>query len=118
MNITPQTPSLSIATVVNPATETLRRDNNQRDIIVKPEAASQSAAEKGLGSEKDRNKTATLNNEQIDFESLRKRAEQESRVIGDGSEKGSEQSSQVLLKKLKKRHQKLPAKRSKLTTAS
>lgn len=94
MNITPQTPSLSIATVVNPATETLRRDNNQRDIIVKPEAASQSAAEKGLGSEKDRNKTATLNNEQIDFESLRKRAEQESRVIGDGSEKGSEQSSQ------------------------
>ena len=93
MNISPQLPSLPIATVVNPATETLRRENNQREVIVKPEAAAQSAAEKGVASEKERARTPAQNNEQIDFANIRKRAEQENTTIGDGSEQGEDAES-------------------------
>ncbi len=88
MNISPQLPSLPIATIVNPATETLRRENNQREVIVKPEAAAQSAAEKGVASEKERARTPAQNNEQVDFANIRKRAEQENTTISDSSEQG------------------------------
>jgi len=93
MNISPQLPSLPIATVVNPATETLRRENNQREVIVKPEAAAQSAAEKGVASEKERAKTPAQNNEQIDFADIRKRAEQENSTISENNEEGSNPES-------------------------
>jgi len=93
MNISPQLPNLPLNTVVNPATETLRRENNQREVIVKPEAAAQSAAEKGVASEKDRGKTAAQKNEQIDFESIRKQAEQENTTIGGSNEQDENSES-------------------------
>ena len=54
MTITPQAPNLSIPTVLNPHTESLRRENNQLEIITQPAALSQSAAEKGVSSDRDR----------------------------------------------------------------
>ena len=83
MNITSHTASTPIPTVVNPPTDALRRENHQREIITKPAAAQQSAAEKGVASERDRAKTPAQNNEQIDFENLRKQAELASKTISD-----------------------------------
>jgi hypothetical protein len=75
MNITPYAPTLSTPTVVNPPTEGLRRENNQREIITQVAGANPSAAEKGVASEKDRARSSAQNNEQIDFANLRKQAE-------------------------------------------
>ncbi|MEY8213980.1 MAG: putative metalloprotease CJM1_0395 family protein [Colwellia sp.] len=75
MNIAPHTASLPLATVVNPATEGLRRDNHQRDIITQVTATNSSAAEKGVASDKERARTPAQANEQIDFAHLRKQAE-------------------------------------------
>ncbi|MFT6903292.1 MAG: hypothetical protein ACJAXS_003515, partial [Colwellia sp.] len=47
MNITPQNTHLPIQTVVNLQTDSLRRENQQREVITKPEPSSQSGAEKG-----------------------------------------------------------------------
>lgn len=75
MNITPSAPTLSTPTVVNPPTEGLRRENNQREVITPVTAANPSAADKGVASEKDRARSPAQNNEQIDFANLRKQAE-------------------------------------------
>jgi len=93
MNISPQLPSLPLTTVVNPPTETLRRENNQREVIVKPEAAAQSAAEKGVASDKERAKTPAQNNEQVDFANIRKRAEQENSTISENNREGDNPES-------------------------
>jgi hypothetical protein len=100
MNITPQTHTLSIPTAVNPQTDNLRRENNLREVIAKPAAASQSAAEKGVASDKERGKTPAQNNESIDFENIRKQAESEAKTINgeNDREKGSsDQSAQQRL---------------------
>ncbi len=94
MNILPQAPNLSIPTVVNPPTESLRRENNQREVIAAPAAASRSAAEKGVASDKERGRTPAQNNEQIDFVSLEKRAKQEQSSISDQKSSGDENPSQ------------------------
>jgi hypothetical protein len=94
MNISPQLPSLPIATAFNPATETLRRENNQREVISQPAATAQSAAEKGVGSEKDRGKTPAQNNEQVDFASIRERAEQENTTVNDSGEDNQDSSAE------------------------
>ncbi len=75
MNITPQVPSLSIPTVVNPPTESLRRDNHQREIITQVSALNPSAAEKGVASDKERARTPAQTSEQGDFAQLRKQTE-------------------------------------------
>jgi hypothetical protein len=75
MNITPSAPTLSIPTAVNPPTEGLRRENNQREVITPVAAMNPSAAEKGVASDKDRARSSSQNNEQIDFANLRKQAE-------------------------------------------
>ncbi|NQY62691.1 MAG: hypothetical protein HRT38_03025 [Alteromonadaceae bacterium] len=93
MNITPHISPLPIATVVNPPTESLRRDNNVREVVAQPAAVAQSAAEKGVASEKDKNKTPAQNNEHIDFANLRKQAEENSTSIGNSTEKHSDSSS-------------------------
>jgi hypothetical protein len=93
MNITPQAYTLPIQTAVNLQTDSLRRDNQQREIIAKPEASNQSAGEKGVASDKERGRTPAQNNEQVDFSSLRKQAEQASASINGGSS-GSDGSSQ------------------------
>jgi len=83
MNIIPQAPNLSIPTVLNPHTESLRRENHQREIITKPAATSQSAAEKGVASDKERGRTPAQNSEHLDFASLREKAEQANSSISD-----------------------------------
>jgi hypothetical protein len=89
MNITPQTPTLSIPTAVNPQTDNLRRENNVREVIAKPAAASQSAAEKGVASDKERGRSPAQNSENIDFENIRKEAELAAKTIsGDSGRQG------------------------------
>ena len=85
MNITPQSNQLPLPTAVNLQTYSLRRDNQQREIITRPEPSSQSAAEKGVASDKERGRTPAQNNQQVDFASLRKQAELANDVIGNGS---------------------------------
>lgn len=93
MNITPQASFLPIQTVVNLPTDSLRRDNNLREVIVQPAAV---AAEKGVSAEKER---PLQNNEQFNFTELRKKAEENATVIsnsseqGQGSSEGSERGS-------------------------
>ncbi len=91
MNITPHTASLPLATVVNPPTEGLRRDNHQREIITQVTATHPSAAEKGVASEKERARTPAQVNEQVDFANLRKQAEHDASSI---SEQGDQQDHQ------------------------
>jgi hypothetical protein len=85
MNITPQSNQVPVQTAVNLQTDSLRRDNQQREIITRPEPSSQSAAEKGVASDKERGRTPAQNNQQVDFASLRKQAELANDVIGNGS---------------------------------
>ena len=91
MNITPHVPNLSIPTVLNPHTETLRRDNHQREVITQPAAISKSVAEKGVASDKERGRTPAQNNESIDFASLKEKAELANNAV---SEQNGEQSQQ------------------------
>ncbi len=94
MNITPHTPNLPIATVVNPPTEGLRRDNHQREIITQVTATNPSAAEKGVASDKERARTPAQTNEQVDFANLRKQAEHAASSISDQENQQGDQSSQ------------------------
>lgn len=89
MNITPQNPNLPIATVVNPQTDSLRRENSTREVISQPAAASQSAAEKGVASDRERARTPAQNNEFIDFVSIKEKAEQEDSTINGSSQQSS-----------------------------
>jgi hypothetical protein len=93
MNITPQ--AIPIPTAVNPQTDNLRRENNIREVIAQPAAASQSAGEKGVASDREKAKTPAQNNEFVDFENIRKKAEKEaSEVSGDsGQQQGSSDDS-------------------------
>ncbi|MBL4822162.1 MAG: hypothetical protein JKX90_01380 [Colwellia sp.] len=90
MNIIPQAPNLSIPTVLNPHTESLRRENNQREIITQPAALNQSAAEKGVSSDKERGRTPAQNSENIDFASLKEKAELANNSISE--QKGDQHS--------------------------
>ncbi|AOW77434.1 hypothetical protein A3Q34_11530 [Colwellia sp. PAMC 20917] len=94
MNITPQTPTLSIPTAVNPQTDSLRRENNIREVIAKPAASNQSAAEKGVASDRERGRTPAQNNENVDFESIRKQAESATKTISGDSNRESGSSEQ------------------------
>lgn len=91
MNIQPQATNLSIPTVLNPHTETLRRENSQREIITQPAALNHSAAEKGVASDKERGRTPAQNSENIDFASLKEKAELANNKISD---QNGEQNSQ------------------------
>lgn len=99
MNIIPQAPNLSIPTVLNPHTETLRRENNQREVITQPAAPHQSTAEKGVASDKERGRTPAQNNENIDFASLKEKAELANNAVAEqnkeqDSQQGRQQNSQ------------------------
>ncbi|WP_019029291.1 putative metalloprotease CJM1_0395 family protein [Colwellia piezophila] len=76
MNITPHTTSLPLATVVNPPTEGLRRENHQREIITQVTATNPAVAEKAVASDKERARTPAQVNEQVDFANLRKQTDQ------------------------------------------
>ena len=92
MNITPHAPTIPIPTVANPATEALRRENHQREVITQPAAVLQSAAEKGVASERERAKSPAQQNEQVDFSEIQKKAERQNSTIND--EQSSDQQSQ------------------------
>lgn len=83
MNITSQINTPPLATVVNPPTDSLRRDNLQREVITQPAAVSRPAAEKGTASDKDKAKTPAQNNEHIDFANIKKQAEIANSTISD-----------------------------------
>jgi hypothetical protein len=83
MNITPQVPNLSTPTVLNPHTESLRRENNQREIITQPTPTTKSAAEKGVASDRERGKTPAQNNANIDFSSISEQAKLANTSISD-----------------------------------
>ncbi|REL25248.1 hypothetical protein DXX93_00850 [Thalassotalea euphylliae] len=98
MNITTQVNQLPLATVVNPPTDSLRRDNAQREVITAPPALNQSAAEKGVAGERERARTPAQNVEEgIDFAAIQEQAEQESTSISErqsGREQSGEQQGQ------------------------
>ncbi|TYK66580.1 putative metalloprotease CJM1_0395 family protein [Colwellia echini] len=100
MNITSHAASIPLATVVNQPTEVLRRDNHQREITPQVAATHPSAADKGVASEKERSRTPAQTNENIDFENLRKQAEQAASSVSakgssqDESPQGGQQSNQ------------------------
>lgn len=94
MNITPHTANLPLATVVNPPTEGLRRENHQREIITQVTATHPSVAEKGVASEKDRARTPAQTNEEVDFANLRKQAELAASSITEQENSKDEQQGQ------------------------
>lgn len=94
MNITPHTASLPLATVVNPPTEGLRRENHQREIITQVTATHPSVAEKGVASDKDRARTPAQTNEEVDFANLRKQAEFEASSITEQEDSKDDQQGQ------------------------
>jgi hypothetical protein len=95
MNITPHTASLPLATVVNPPTEGLRRENHQREIITQVAATNPAVAEKGVASDKERARTPAQTNEQVDFANLRKQSEQAASSISDqDNQQGAQQGKQ------------------------
>ncbi len=91
MNITPQVPNLSIPTVQNPHTESLRRENNQREIITQPAPTAQSAAEKGVASERERSRTPAQNNANVDFASISEQAELANTSISEQNQEEKDQ---------------------------
>ena len=91
MNITPQVPNLSIPTVLNMHTESLRRENNQREIITQPAATSKPASEKGVASDRERSKTPAQNNANIDFASISEQAELANTSISGQDEQQKDQ---------------------------
>lgn len=94
MNITPQVSSLPLATVVNPPTDNLRRENNLREMVTPTAAASQSAAEKGVASDKDKARNNTQPNDQYDFSALRKQSELNQTTINDNAQDSSDEGRQ------------------------
>ena len=94
MNITPQFNYLPLATAVNPPTDNLRRENNMREVITQPAALSQSAAEKGVASDKDKARTPVQDDEFIDFISLQEQQEQDDNTVGDSTQNRDQSSSQ------------------------
>ena len=78
--------------MLNPHTESLRRQNNQREIITQPAALNQSAAEKGVSSDRERGRTPAQNSENIDFASLKEKAELANNTISE--QKGDGQGGQ------------------------
>lgn len=110
MNITSQYTPLPLATVVNPPTDSLRRDNNLREVIIPPEAASQSAAEKGVSGDKDKARTPAQHNQQADAVSIRKQAVQEQTTINGNSQHSSGDPSGNTKEEQNKKSQKQAAK--------
>ena len=93
MNITPQNYNLPIQTAVNLQTDSLRQDNQKREVITKTEAPHPSLANKKAASEKDQVKTPTQQNETVDFSALRKQALAQNSTINDQAQHDHNQDS-------------------------
>lgn len=94
MNITSQTSALPLATVVNQPTDSLRRENSQREVITQPVPTQHATAEKGVASERESSRTPNQNSQSIDFASLQEKAEREASTISDSDSEPSEQEHQ------------------------
>jgi len=94
MNITSQTSALPLATVVNQPTDSLRRENSQREVITQPTPTQHAAAEKGVASERENSRTPNQNNQSIDFAALQEKAEREATTISDSDSEASQQDHQ------------------------
>ncbi|WP_206482988.1 putative metalloprotease CJM1_0395 family protein [Thalassotalea sp. G2M2-11] len=94
MNITPQAPNIPIPTVVNPATDALRRENHQREVITQPAPTHQSAAEKGVASERERAKTPAQQNQQVNFAEIQKKIDEQNSTINDEQSSGKQEDQQ------------------------
>jgi len=94
MNITSQTSALPLATVVNQPTDSLRRENSQREVITQPVPTQHATAEKGVASERESSRTPNQNNQSIDFASLQEKAEREATTISDADSEHNEQDHQ------------------------
>lgn len=94
MNITSQTSALPLATVVNQPTDSLRRENSQREVITQPTPTQHAAAEKGVASERENSRTPNQNNQSIDFAALQEKAEREATTISDADSEAGQQDHQ------------------------
>lgn len=90
MNITTQTTAIPMATVVNQPTDSLRRENSQRDVILPPAPTQKSTSEKGVASDRERGRTPAQNNEQINFSAIQSKAEKEATTISDREDSDGE----------------------------
>lgn len=95
MNIPSQANALPFTPVANQATDSLRRDNLQRELIPKPEAVSQSPAEKGLASDTDKSRTPAQDNATIDFAAIQAKIEEENAQINENSKQQNEAQSEA-----------------------
>lgn len=93
MNISSQVSIAPLAAGFNPQADNLRRENNQREVITQPAAASQSAAEKGVASEKDKAKTPSQQNEYAGIIENKKQAEADKNSISGQSEQQSKEKN-------------------------
>jgi len=66
-----------------------------REVITQPVALNQSAAEKGVASERDKARTPVQDNEFINFVSLQEQQEQEETTIGDSGQDPNQSSEQA-----------------------
>lgn len=97
MNITASQVNIPpLSTVYNPQSDNLRRENNLREVITPPAAAQQSAAEKGVASDKDKAKTPAQNNEQTNVADNKKQSEVDNTTISDqsGEQSASKEENQ------------------------
>lgn len=85
MNITPQINQLPLATVVNPQTDSLRQDNQRREVITQPSPVNPSLAEQRVAGDKERARTPGQSEDQIDFAALEKNAAQAKESISERS---------------------------------
>ncbi|GLX86261.1 hypothetical protein tloyanaT_25140 [Thalassotalea loyana] len=94
MNITPQVNQLPLATVVNPQTDSLRRENVQREVITQPSAINPSLAEQKVAGDKDKARTPGQLNEQVNFAQLEKNAAQAKATINSQEEQADQNPEQ------------------------
>lgn len=89
MNINSQISSLPLSTVVNPPTESLRRDNNLREVTPAPAPVEPSPAEKGVAREGKSSSSA----EQVSISTKSKQVDAKQNTIKDPQEQSSKQET-------------------------
>ena len=93
MNITPHINPTPVSTVINPPTDSLRHENDNREVITAPAGASGSSAEKGVG-DKDKGKSSAQNNEQYDFTELQKKAEANDNRLNSANDQNADENTE------------------------
>lgn len=92
MNINSQINSLPLATVVNPPTESLRRENNLREITPPPAAPTPSAAEQGVANGDEQGTSYQPNTDQVITSAEKHPSSKEANESNNSIENSTEQS--------------------------